>query len=95
MDKGYSLPGLLPAITSMIIQLKHVEGGIGYDQTYKTKGKYVAIVPVGYADMRIDHVYVHGKKRKVLGLESMDQIVIEAFSHDKHIYLRKKSRVDL
>jgi alanine racemase len=43
----YSLPGLLPAmtITSMIIQLKHVEGG--YDQTYKTKGKYVAIVPVG------------------------------------------------
>lgn len=43
----------------------------------------VAIVPIGYADiLPINasnklYVYINGTKRKVLGLISMDQIVVE------------------
>ena len=57
---------------------------------YKTKKKqYIAIAPVGYADLlpltksEELSVYVNGTKRNVLGLESMDQIVIQARKGDK------------
>jgi len=80
------------SLTSKIIQLKYVAKGegIGYDKTYITKSKkYIGIVPVGYADLipltksEQLFVYVNGTKRKVLGEESMDQIVIEGNINDK------------
>ena len=49
----------------------------------------IAILPIGYADIipRISsgklYVYINGTKRKVLGLISMDQIVVEANESDK------------
>lgn len=79
-------------LTSKIIQLKYVHkgDGIGYDRKYIAhNNKYIAIVPVGYADLipltKSEKlvVDVNGSKRKVLGLESMDQIVIEAKKGDK------------
>jgi len=87
-------PHIKPAlvVTSSIVQLKQINKGegIGYDQEYKTKKKqYIGIVPVGYADLLPFtksgdlSVYVNGTKRKVLGVESMDQIVVEATSKDK------------
>ena len=79
-------------ISSKIIQLKYVPKGegIGYDKKYITHKKtYVAIVQVGYADFlpltpsgRLS-VVINGTRRKVLGLESMDQIVVEAREGDK------------
>jgi alanine racemase len=79
-------------LSSTIIQLKHVPKGqgIGYDRKYITHKKtYVAIIPVGYADFlpltpssRLS-VVINGTRRKVLGLESMDQIVVEAREGDK------------
>lgn len=76
------------SLTSKIIQLKYVEKGegIGYDKTYITKSrKYIAIVPIGYADLMplTKSVYVNDTKRKILGLESMDQIVIDGNINDK------------
>jgi alanine racemase len=87
-------PQLKPAIviSSSIVQVKQVEKGqgIGYDQEYTTKRKqYIGIVPVGYADLLPLtksgdlSVVVNGTKRKVLGVESMDQIVVEANRKDK------------
>lgn len=85
---------LKPAMTvsSYIIQLKDVEKGvgIGYDWKYITPRKMrLAIVPVGYADILPRSaslkmsVCINGSKRKVLGLISMDQIVVEAKEKDK------------
>ena len=80
------------SLSSMIIQLKNIPKGegIGYDRKYIThSNKYIGIVPIGYADIlpltksgKLS-VIVNGTKRKVLGLESMDQIVIEAKKGDK------------
>jgi alanine racemase len=64
--------------------------GVGYDRKYVApKNMRIGIVPIGYADGLPNNgpnklnVYVNGKKRKILGLESMDQIVIEAKPSDK------------
>jgi len=91
---GYGSKKLIPImdISSKIIQLKYVPkgAGIGYDRTYITDKKtYIGIVPIGYADFipltksEELSVIVNGTKRKVLGLESMDQIVIQAKDGDK------------
>ena len=78
--------------TSKIIQLKYVPkgAGIGYDRKFVAHKKtYIGIVPIGYADFlpltksEELSVIVNGSKRKILGLESMDQIVIEAKQNDK------------
>jgi alanine racemase len=80
------------SVKSYIIQLKDIEKGkgIGYDWKYITPKKMrIAVLPIGYADIipRASslklHVYVNGTKRKVLGLISMDQIIIEAKDNDK------------
>jgi alanine racemase len=80
------------SVSSYIIQLKDVEKGqgIGYDWKYRTPRKMrIAIVPVGYADILPRnaslkmYVSINGTKRKVLGLISMDQIVVEAKEKDK------------
>jgi alanine racemase len=85
---------LIPIMTikSTIIQIKEIDKGqgIGYNSRYITPHKMkVGIVPIGYADvipratsLKL-YVYVNGKKRKVLGMESMDQIVIEIKEGDK------------
>ena len=80
------------SIKSYIIQLKDIDKGqgIGYDWKYITPKKMrIAVLPIGYADiipraasLKL-HVYVNGTKRKVLGLISMDQIIIEAKENDK------------
>ena len=79
-------------LTSYIIQLKEVNKGegIGYDWTYVAPKKMrIAIIPIGYADMLPRfasnklYLYINGIKRKVLGLISMDQLVVEAGEKDK------------
>ena len=79
-------------VTSRIIQLKYIEKGqgIGYDWKYTTPRKMrVAVIPIGYADVLPRtaslklYVYINGTKRKVLGLISMDQIMVEAKEKDK------------
>jgi alanine racemase len=91
-------------LSSTVAQLKYVPKGvgIGYDRTYITHHKeYIAIILIGYADLLplIPHeklsVTINGTKRKVLGLESMDQIVVQARKGDKlgdivHIFGDKK-----
>ena len=80
------------SVTSYIIQLKDINKGqgIGYDWTYITpKNMRVAVIPIGYADIISRssssklYVYINGTKRKVLGLISMDQIIVEAKENDK------------
>jgi alanine racemase len=80
------------SVKSYIIQLKDIDKGkgIGYDWKYITPKKMkIAVLPIGYADIipRASSlklcVYVNGTKRKVLGLISMDQIIIEAKEGDK------------
>jgi len=83
---------LTMSITSYIIQLKNINKGegIGYDWKYTTpRNMRVAVLPIGYADiiprsasLKL-HVYINGTKRKVLGLISMDQIIVEAKETDK------------
>lgn len=80
------------SIKSYIIQIKEVSKGegIGYDWKYITPHKMrICILPIGYADiiprdtsMKL-YVYINGTKRKVLGLISMDQIVVESKKEDK------------
>ena len=83
---------LAMTVKSYIIQLKDIEKGkgIGYDWKYKTPKKMrVAVLPIGYADIIPRsaslkmHVYINGTKRKVLGVISMDQIIVEAKDRDK------------
>lgn len=87
-------PHLIPVmnVTSKIVQLKYISkgAGVGYDRTYIAPRKMrIAIVPIGYADFipltssqRMEMV-VNGTRRKVLGLDSMDQIVLEAKEGDQ------------
>lgn len=85
---------LIQALTlvSKIVQLKTISRnyGVGYNRKYIARRKEnIAIIPIGYADLLplIPHekisVMLNGTKRKVLGLESMDQIVIQAKKGDK------------
>ena len=83
---------LAMTVKSYIIQLKDIEKGqgIGYDWKYITPKKMrVAVLPIGYADIIPRsaslkmHVYINGTKRKVLGVISMDQIIVEAKDRDK------------
>lgn len=80
------------SVTSYVIQLKDIKKGegIGYDWTYITPKKMrVAVLPIGYADIIPSisssklYVYINGTKRKVLGLISMDQIIVKAKESDK------------
>jgi alanine racemase len=91
-DKKEPQLKLARTMTSYIIQLKDVKKGegIGYDWTYKApRNMRIAIIPIGYADIIPRRasgkmfVYINGSKRKVLGLISMDQIVVEAREKDK------------
>ena len=79
-------------LESKIVQLKTVNKhrGVGYFQTYKTRrDERIAVIPAGYADFLpcVPHeklsVFVNGSLRKVLGVESMDQIVVHANDSDK------------
>jgi alanine racemase len=85
---------LLPimSVKSKLIQIKNINkgDGIGYDSKYiASKNRMIGCVPIGYADILPRNaslkvcVYVNGTKRRVLGLESMDQIVIETKKQDK------------
>jgi len=80
------------SLTSTIQQLKYIAkgSGVGYDRKYIAHHKeLIAIIPIGYADLLplVAHeklsVIVNGTKRKILGLESMDQIVIQGKHGDK------------
>ena len=80
------------SIKSHIIQIKEIAKGegIGYDWKYTTPHKMkICILPIGYADVIPRNtslklfVYINGTKRKVLGLISMDQIVVESREKDK------------
>jgi len=80
------------SLKSYIIQIKEVEkgDGIGYDWKYIAPRKMkICILPCGYADLIPRntslklYVYINGTKRKVLGLISMDQIVVESKDIDK------------
>ncbi len=91
-DKLHKNLKLAMTVKSYIIQLKDIEKGqgIGYDWKYITPKKMrVAVLPIGYADIIPRsaslkmHVYINGTKRKVLGLISMDQIIVEAKERDK------------
>ena len=87
-------PHLIPVmnVTSKIVQLKYISkgAGVGYDRTYIAPRKMrIAIVPIGYADFipltssqRMEMI-VNGTRRKVLGLDSMDQIALEAKKEDQ------------
>ena len=83
---------LAMTIKTYIIQLKDINKGegIGYNWKYIAPKKMrVAALPIGYADIIPRessgklHVYINGTKRKVLGLISMDQIIVEAKKRDK------------
>ena len=83
---------LTMTISTNILQLKDIKkgDGVGYDyKYYAPKNMKIAIAGIGYADFlpRLSsgklYVYINGTKRKVLGLESMDQIVIAAKNTDK------------
>ena len=83
---------LAMSMSSYIIQLKDVKkgAGIGYDWTYKApRDMRIAIIPIGYADIlprtasNKMSLYINGLKRKMLGLISMDQVVVEASAKDK------------
>jgi len=91
-DKREPRLKLAMSMSSYIIQLKDVKkgDGIGYDWTYKApRNMRIGIVPIGYADIiprnasNKMYVYINGTKRKMLGLISMDQIVVEAKEKDK------------
>lgn len=89
LNKKLKLP---MTIKTYIIQIKDVDKGkgIGYDWKYITPRKMkICVLPIGYADiiprstsLKLD-VFINGTKRKVLGLISMDQIIIEAKNKDK------------
>ena len=83
---------LTMTLSTTILQLKNIKkgDGVGYDyKYYAPKNMRIAIAGIGYADFLPIlssgklYVYINGTKRKVLGLESMDQIVIAAKNTDK------------
>ncbi len=80
------------SLSSKIVQLKDIEKGqrVGYEGKYEANSKQrIAIVPAGFADgVPLNKsgdltVVVNGEHRKVLGLVSMDQIVVEAKKEDR------------
>lgn len=83
---------LIMTVKSSIIQVRNIDKGkgIGYDWKYYTPRKMkICVIPIGYADivprdtsLKL-YVFINGTKRKVLGLISMDQMVIEAKDEDK------------
>lgn len=85
---------LIPIMTlkTTIIQIKEINKGDGVGYNYKYIAPHrmkIGIIPIGYADiiprstsLKL-YVFINGKKRKVLGMESMDQIVIEVKKNDK------------
>jgi alanine racemase len=84
---------LIPAlkIVSPLVQLKHISKNdvVGYNATFKAnKLMRVGVIALGYADTIPRnasgkmYVSINGTPRKVLGLESMDQIVVEAKESD-------------
>jgi alanine racemase len=87
-NKNLELP---MTIKSYIIQTKEVEkgSGIGYDWKFIAPKKMkICVLPIGYADiiprdtsLKL-HVYINGTRRKVLGLISMDQIIVESKEED-------------
>jgi alanine racemase len=83
---------LTTSLKTYVIQTREVDKGqgIGYDWKYITPRKMrVCVLPIGYGDMLPRdmslkmNVYINGTKRKVLGLLSMDQIVVESKNCDK------------
>ena len=79
-------------IVSPLVQLKYISKNdvVGYDATFKAqKTMCIGIISLGYADTIPRNasgkmfVTINGTTRKVLGLESMDQIVVEAKEGDK------------
>ena len=73
------------SFTSIIAQVKKVSRGnyIGYDLTEKVlEDKFVAVVPIGYWHgiprtlSRIGEALVNGHRAKILGIVSMDAVVI-------------------
>jgi len=91
IETPYAELQLVMSITSYIIQLKTINNGegVGYDWTYVSdKNMRIGIIPVGYADILPRnasnklYIYINGTVRKVLGLISMDQIVVEATETD-------------
>jgi alanine racemase len=83
---------LAMTLSTYIIQIKNINKGecIGYDSKYiATQNMQVCILPIGYADiiprntsLKLN-VYINGIKRSVLGLISMDQIIVESSLEDK------------
>jgi alanine racemase len=78
-------------IVSPLVQLKYIskDDVVGYDATFKAqKTMRIGIIAVGYADTIPRNasgkmfVSINGTNRAVLGLESMDQIVVEAKEGD-------------
>lgn len=106
---GYGSKHLIPVmdVSSKIIQLKYIPkgAGIGYNRKFITRKKtYIGVVPIGYGDLLpltesgALSVTVNGTKRKVLGLESMDQIVIEASPGDQlgdHVNIFGRKNISL
>lgn len=91
-DKREPKLKLAMTMSSYIIQLKDVKKGegIGYDWTYKApRDMRIGIIPIGYADgiprtaSNKMSLYINGSKRKILGLISMDQVIVEAKEKDK------------
>jgi alanine racemase len=83
---------LTMSIKSSIIQIKELNKGvgIGYNWKYITSHKIsICIIPIGCADIIPQnassklYIYINNSKRKVLGLISMDQIVVESKKGDK------------
>jgi len=79
-------------IKSYIIQIKELQKGVGVGYSWKyitPKKMQICILPIGYADIIPRNtsfklnVYINNTKRKVLGLISMDQIVVESRKEDK------------
>lgn len=79
------------SVKSYIIQIKEIKKGEGVGYAWKyiaPRNMNICVLPIGYADiiprntsLKL-HVYINGTKRKVLGLISMDQIIVEAKSTD-------------
>lgn len=79
---------LIPAMTlrSRVVFVKKPEPGtpIGYGSTYRTTGKWIATLPIGYGDgypRRAGNrasIVMNGSRRPVVGAVSMDQITVEA-----------------
>lgn len=75
------------SVKSKVIYVKEIEKGrsISYGRTFVSKRKMkVATIPIGYNDGYLrefsnkGHVLIHDQRCKVLGMVTMDQIVVDA-----------------